>query len=135
MAERYKTKADYTILRKKHQWVEEGEVFENDFTTITPMDIYLPDGQNLITSDSNFKFSYRDYTGDRKKHSRSNWVKSPNGSDEWTLEDALSGGTVSDESKIRIKPNYNSIKDFAYFGSAIELFFQCTVLCCNRKYK
>jgi hypothetical protein len=78
--------------------------------------------QDIINSDSNFKFSYRISNNSQKKHSRNAWVKPPTGDDDyWTLEDTISGGSISDETVIRIKPDYNSIKDFAYYGSAMEL--------------
>ena len=123
MAETYKTKADYTILKKNHLKSSQGDIIENDFMTISPMDnIFDGTEQDIINSDSNFKFSYRISENLQKKHSKNAWIKPPSGdSDVWTLEDTISGGTISDETTIRIKPDYNSIKDFAYYGSAIEL--------------
>lgn len=121
MVDTYKTKADYTILRKRHQNASNGDIFENDYMTISPMDTIFSEDQDIISSDSNFKFSYRINNNLQKKHAKSGWIKTPEGSEEWTIDDAISGGSVSDESKIRIKPNYNSLKDFAYYGSAVEL--------------
>ena len=121
MADTYKTKADYTILRKRHQNASNGDIFENDYMTISPMDTIFSEDQDIISSDSNFKFSYRINNNLQKKHAKSGWIKNPDGSEEWTIDDAISGGSISDESKIRIKPNYNSLKDFAYYGSAVEL--------------
>lgn len=121
MADTYKTKADYTILRKRHQNASNGDIFENDYMTISPMDTIFSEDQDIISSDSNFKFSYRINNNLQKKHAKSGWIKTPEGSEEWRIDDAISGGSVSDESKIRIKPNYNSLKDFAYYGSAVEL--------------
>lgn len=121
MADTYKTKADYTILRKRHQNASNGDIFENDYMTISPMDTIFSEDQDIISSDSNFKFSYRINNNLQKKHAKSGWIKTPGGSEEWRIDDAISGGTISDESKIRIKPNYNSLKDFAYYGSAVEL--------------
>ena len=121
MADTYKTKADYTILRKRHQNASNGDIFENDYMTISPMDTIFSEDQDIISSDSNFKFSYRINNNLQKKHAKSGWIKTPEGSEEWRIDDAISGGSISDESKIRIKPNYNSLKDFAYYGSAVEL--------------
>ena len=105
MADTYKTKADYTILRKRHQNASNGDIFENDYMTISPMDTIFSEDQDIISSDSNFKFSYRINNNLQKKHAKSGWIKTPEGSEEWTIDDAISGGSVSDESKIRIKPN------------------------------
>ena len=121
MADTYKTKADYTLLRKRHQNASNGDIFENDYMTISPMDTIFSEDQDIISSDSNFKFSYRINNNLQKKHAKSGWIKTPEGSEEWRIDDAISGGSISDESKIRIKPNYNSLKDFAYYGSAVEL--------------
>lgn len=121
MADTYKTKADYTILRKRHQNASNGDIYENDYMTISPMDTIFSEDQDIISSDSNFKFSYRINNNLQKKHAKTGWTKTPGGSEEWTINDALSGGSVSDETKVRIKPNYNSLKDFAYYGSAVEL--------------
>lgn len=121
MADTYKTKADYTILRKRHQNASNGDIYENDYMTISPMDTIFSEDQDVISSDSNFKFSYRINNNLQKKHAKAGWTKTPEGSEEWTIDDALSGGSISDESKVRVKPNYNSLKDFAYYGSAVEL--------------
>ena len=123
MAETYKTKADYTILKKNHVNSSQGDIIESDFMTISPMDnIFDGTEQDIINSDSNFKFSYRISNNTQKKHSKNAWIKTPDGEgDVWKLNDTISGGSISDETIIRIKPDYSSLKDFAYYGSAIEL--------------
>ena len=117
---KYKVKSDYTFLRKKHQTTDKGDIFENDIMTITPLDSLFGDGQEILYSDSNFKFSTRTDIDLKRKYNRNTWLKTPDGSEVWTLED-LNEAPISDESKIRIKPNYNSIRDFAYYGSATEM--------------
>jgi hypothetical protein len=57
--------------------------------------------------------------GWKKKYSFSNWALNDSGSTEWTLN-------VISEEKLKIyneliKPNYSSILDCAYYGSAVEL--------------
>lgn len=112
-----KSKSIYTI-RKKHAETNNGTVYENDYVTILPNDgIY--DDEMALFSESNFKYRIRTNTNEKKRHVRSEFVDGTSG-DTWTKE-GLSGYTVSDESRISLKPNYTSLKDFAYYGSAVEL--------------
>ena len=120
MAENYKVKSDYTLLRKKSQLTSKGDVYENDLMTITPLDTLFADGQEIIYSDSNFKFSTRVDKDLKKKHSKTAWLKNKNGEEEWTFGD-IDSAPISDESKIRIKPDYSSLRDFAYYGSAVDM--------------
>lgn len=120
MSQFYKVKSDYTILNKEHMKTSGGTVMESDFLTISPMVEMFDAGNDFITSEGNFKFSYRSGERNFKKHGKGNWEQN-NGETNWTLENTISGGTISDETFIRLKPNYTSIKDFAYYGSAIEL--------------
>ena len=85
MAEKYKVKSDYTLLRRKSQVTDKGDVFENNLMTITPLDDLFTDGQEVIYSDSNFKFSVRTDADTKKKHSRNEWLKTSGGNDTWKL--------------------------------------------------
>lgn len=112
-----KSKSIYTI-KTKHAETSNGTVYENDYVTILPNDgIY--DDEMALFSESNFKFRIRTNTNEKKRHVRSEFVDGTSG-DTWTKE-GLSAHTVSDESNIVLKPNYTSLKDFAYYGSAVEL--------------
>ena len=120
MADTYKVKSDYTILRRKSRLTSKGDVYENNLMTITPIEVLLPEGQNVIYSDSNFKFSIRTDANLKHRHTKSDWVKTELGGVVWTLEDVIDS-TISEESEVRIKPDYNSLRDFAYYGSAVEM--------------
>lgn len=120
MADNYKVKSDYTVLRRKSRQTSKGDVFENNLMTITPMEILLPEGQSIVYSDSNFKFSVRTDTNLKRRHSKNDWVRNASGGTEWILENIMDA-PISDESKIRIKPDYNSLRDFAYYGSAVDM--------------
>ena len=113
-----RSKTLYT-LRKRHSVVSGGTVYENDYTTILPDDgIY--DEDMALFSNSNFKYRIRTNSNEKKRHVRGEFVEGTSG-DTWTLE-GLSGATsASSESRIVLKPNYTSLKDFAYFGSATQL--------------
>ena len=120
MSDKYTVKSDYTILRRKARASSKGDIFENNLMTITPMEVLLPEGQSLVYSDSNFKFSIRTDTNLKRRHSKSNWLRNNKDEEVWTLND-LVDAPISDESKIRIKPDYSSLRDFAYYGSAVDM--------------
>ena len=65
-----KVKSDYTVLKKFNQKTDKGDVFERDIMTINPLEDLFTPGQDVITSDSNFKFSIRTDKDRRKKHSK-----------------------------------------------------------------
>ena len=114
-----KSKSIYT-LRSKHTSVLNGTIYENDHVTIIrDDDIY--DEDIPLFSESNFKFRIGRGNGERRKHSRGGWLE-VDGTDGtiWTLNNLPISQQTSD-TKIVLKPNYSSIKDFAYYGSAVEL--------------
>ena len=96
MSQFYKVKSDYTILNKEHMKTSGGTVMESDFLTISPMVEMFDAGNDFITSEGNFKFSYRSGERNFKKHGKGNWEQN-NGETNWTLENTISGGTISDE--------------------------------------
>lgn len=114
-----KSKSIYT-LRSKHTIVPNGTIFENDHVTIVPNDGIYNEDMPLF-SDSNFKFRIGNDSKGKRKHSRGGFVN-VNGGEEnvWTLLN-LPKTQKSTDGTITLKPNYSSIKDFAYYGSAVEL--------------
>lgn len=118
-----KTKSDYT-LRKKHKAIDGGTIYEHDYMTISPSMESLFAKDEYVLQDSNFKFSTRTGINLQKKHKRGSWI--PNGVCEgdqefiWTTE-CIGSGITSDEGRIVLKPDYNSIKQFAYYGGATNL--------------
>ena len=115
------TKADFT-LRRKHKKGSGATIYENDYTTINPMPNALK-GEYVI-GDSNFVFTSRLGINAQKKHVRGKFVPNPSGSTDengaWTIDTIINSG-ITDETKIRLKPNYTSIRDFACYGSATKL--------------
>jgi hypothetical protein len=117
----YTVKSDYTLLRKRAQKLSNGNsVYENNLMTISPLDELFSSDQSVVPSDSNFKFSVRKNVNSKKKHARSSWDLNPDGEEKWTYTD-VSGTSISEESTIKVKPDYTSIKDFAYYGSALSM--------------
>lgn len=117
---KYKVKSDYIALKKAKQKTDKGDIFERDIMTINPLEDLFTPGQDIINTDSNFKFSIRTDKDKSKKHSKNSWLLNQEDNEVWTLSD-VDSSPISDESKIRLKPDYNSIKDFAYYGSAVEM--------------
>lgn len=120
MADTYQVKSDYSVLRRKARQSSKGDIYENNLMTITPFEVVMPEGQSIVYSDSNFKFSVRTDTNFKKKHSKNDWLRNASGKTEWTLDDVIDA-PVSEESEVRIKPDYSSLRDFAYYGSAVEM--------------
>ena len=113
-----KSKTDF-VYRKKHSSTADGTIFENDHMTIVPEDgVY--DEDVIMFSDSNFKFRVRSDINGKKKHFSGIWIPPSGASVEYWTEGDCSGVTT-DESKIVLKPDYSSVRDFAYYGSATEL--------------
>lgn len=117
-----KSKSIYTI-KNKHSVTNNGVIYENDHFTIIPNDgIYDEEDGVAIFSESNFKYKVDTNNNSKKRHVRGDFVKNEmNNSDVWTLETLSAHTSVATDSKIIIKPNYSSLKDFAYYGSAVEL--------------
>jgi hypothetical protein len=114
-----KSKSIYT-LRSKHTSLLDGTIYENDHVTIIKNDGVWDEDRPLF-SESNFKFRIGLGNGSRRRHSRGGWVDiDGTNNNVWTLNN-LPISQITDDSKIVIKPNYSSLKDFAYYGSAVEL--------------
>ena len=117
-----KSKSIYT-LKKQHSAVNGGIIYENDHFTIIPNDgIYDSDNGTTLFSESNFKYCVKTNLNNKKKHVRGEFLEnSSDNNDVWTLENIGEHTNISSETKIVLKPNYTSLKDFAYYGSAVEL--------------
>lgn len=115
------TKADFT-LRRKHKQGSGATVYEHDYTTITPMPNAFK--KEYVIGDSNFKFTTRLGVNGQRKHTRGKYVPNPSGTTyeggAWTL-DTIIDSAITDETKIKLKPNYTSLRDFACYGSANKL--------------
>lgn len=116
------TKADFT-LRRKHKKGSGATIYENDYTTINPMPNAMK-GEYVI-GDSNFVFTSRLGINGQKKHVRGKFVAPPESTSTdqkiaWMI-DNMPDTEITDETKIRLKPNYTSIKDFVCYGSAVKL--------------
>lgn len=113
-----KSKSIYSI-KNVHAKTKAGTIYENDYVTIIDNDDIYNDEMALF-SESNFKYKINTTENNKKRHIRSEFIK-PNENTEYWTKDDIKDHITSDESQIVLKTNYNSLKDFAYYGSAVEL--------------
>ena len=111
------------VLKKKHQDIYDGTIWERDITTIGGVNQFAR-GQVPIFKDSNFIITVRDDGKVANQYNRMKWKSNESG-DTWTLSDV--SGLTSDfeeqnDLKIVLKQDYYDFCDFAYYGSLNELF-------------
>ena len=100
-----------------------GTVYERDFLSISGPGLYT-NTERPLYQDSNFRFVVRSGVALKHKHKQGNWAETKdcdNYSTQWWTVECLNGDGVSDQSKIIANPDYTSLKDFAYYGSATDL--------------
>ena len=111
------------VLKKKHQEIEDGTIWERDITTIGGVNQFSP-GQIPIYKSSNFIITVRNDGKISNQYNQSKWKENESG-DTWTLE-TISGMTSEFEDqndvKIVLKQDYYDFCDFAYYGSLSEMF-------------
>lgn len=115
------TRSNYTI-KKKHKALKDGStIYERDFMTTTNLGAF--DGGAFPLGEHNFKMVTVDKTNKSRVHKYGEWEKADDGEEYWTGENTHNGSDkpVTTENTISLKPNYNSLLDFAYYGSATEL--------------
>jgi hypothetical protein len=111
------------VLRKRHQEVSDGTIWERDITTIGGVNQFAP-GQIPIYKSSNFIITVRNDGKIANQYNKTKWKENESG-DTWTLE-TISGMTSEFEDqndvKIVLKQDYYDFRDFAYYGSLTEMF-------------
>ena len=111
------------VLRKKHQDVADGTIYERDITTLGGLNQFSP-GQTPIYKSGNFIITVRNDGRVSNQYNTSKWEENDSGTT-WTLQN-ISGLTSEFEDdndlKIVLKQDYYDFMDFAYYGSLTELF-------------
>ena len=117
-----KSHSNYT-LKKKHQNISDGTIWERDITTIGGVNQFAP-GQTPIYKSSNFIITVRNDDKIANQYNQTKWKENESGNT-WTLEN-ISGMTSEFEDqndvKIVLKQDYYDFCDFAYYGSLSEMF-------------
>jgi hypothetical protein len=106
------------VIQKKHQLLNNGTVFERDFSTVGGI------GDNFISNQKyrqgTFVYSINNEIASEKKYNKNDWEK--NGENLYWNQDNI--GDLSDSNdtmKISLKQDIYKLKDFAYYGSCTEL--------------
>ena len=92
------------VLKKRHQSVNDGTVYERDMTTIGGRDNFSPDQVPLYRS-GNFVITVNNDDNVSKSIVSTGWEKNNDG-EVWTLDslkDCETSDTASDSSKIELK--------------------------------
>ena len=120
MANFIKSHSNY-VLKKKHQDINSGTIFERDITTIGGLDQFSK-GRTPIYKSSNFIITVNNEVSPSREMTSSNWFTSPSGDEIWTIEDVnMVSSNKKESSEVVLKQDYYSLKDFAYYGSCSEL--------------
>lgn len=114
-----KTNSNY-VIRKKHQTLDNGTVFERDFTTIGGVGDSF-NSKEYTYKQGNFVFKINNEIPLPKIYQSNSWEKNGD-SVVWDLETIPNSfDSLDDSTKISLKQDKYKLKDFAYYGSCVEL--------------
>lgn len=120
-----KSKSNY-VLKSFHQSANIGDIAERDFMTIAELNSYAP-GSLPAYGLNGFKMVVDDGVNLKKRHQYGTWLKNEacgKPTNYWSgkcLDEDDETISMASSSEVVLKPNYTSILDFAYFGSARKL--------------
>ena len=107
------------VIQKKHQLVNNGAIFERDYSTVGGI------GDNFIAKhrtyhQGTFVYYINNESITSKLYKSEKWLSNSNG-EYWDKE--YIGDTITDQHSLSIllKRDYYKLKDFAYYGSCAEL--------------
>jgi hypothetical protein len=116
-----KTRSNY-VIKELHQSTNIGNIYERDFMTISDLNSYAP-GSLPAYGLNGFKMVINDGINLKKKHHYGNWVKNNacgTKSMYWSMQCMDDDGKQISNSST-LKPNLNSVLDFACYGSAYKM--------------
>jgi len=100
------------ILSRVHQNTKLGKIWLRDWVTIGSQH-QIEKGKKPYYSDTNFLFTDNSYPSYHKKHNFGKWVA------HWIYDDVKD--SKEEANKVKVNTSSNDIRDFAYYGSAVEL--------------
>lgn len=116
-----KNRSNY-VKQTKHQLINGGSIWERDITTIGGLNGF-GENQTPIYQSGNFILTVNTDNNVSRYFQKQKWEENNNG-EVWTLNDVnveTNDGDTDDTLKIVLKPDYYSLKSFAYYGSCVEL--------------
>ena len=116
-----KTRSNY-VIKELHQNTNIGNIYERDFMTISDLNSYVP-GSLPAYGLNGFKMVVNDGINLKKKHHYGNWIKNDacgTKSMYWSMQCMEDDGKQISNSST-LKPNLNSVLDFACYGSAYKM--------------
>ena len=114
--------SNYTV-KKTHKKLDGNRtIYERDYTVLNGVGVW--NGGSIENGTPTFKMVRRDVPNAFKKHEYGSWLTQDacgDNSEIWTIN-CLKDTTVFDnENKVVVKPGFNSLLDFVYYGSCQEL--------------
>lgn len=99
------------ILRKKHQETDKGTIWYRDWVN-GGWDRFVP-GKTPFYKDGNFVFTTSNIPDYQKKHKYGEWIGS------YVYDDVKD--SIAESNTVEVNTKSNDLRDFAYFGSCVEL--------------
>lgn len=112
MAKRYSKNYSNYILKKKYQYSTKGTIWERDWVTIGAQH-QIEKGKRPFFGDSGFLFTDNSFPSTQKRHEFGKVVA------EWLYDDVKN--SRDDVNKVTTNYISNDLRDFAYYGSCVEL--------------
>lgn len=124
MAKYIKSHSNF-VVKSRHKDLQSSTIWERDITTIGGVDQYAK-GQIPIYKSGNFIITVRNDGTYARDISQTKWTLNGASGDTWTQNaiDSIDSGTtvpVENDLLIRPKQDYYDLRDFAYYGSCVEL--------------
>lgn len=112
MGKRYSKNYSNYILKKKYQYSTKGTIWERDWVTIGAQH-QIEKGKRPFFGDSGFLFTDNSFVSTNKRHEFGKVVA------EWLYDDVKNATSLVNT--VKVNYNSNDLRDFAYYGSCVEL--------------